>query len=102
MPDRSSSGFAYEVLTTDPQTGKAVDALLITRPVKGIRMLYVLANTVRHKDRGGRISRVNKEWAKTIPVCENPDGSGGVHCMAQISAMCPLFCLDLPVYMKYN
>lgn len=40
------------------------------------RMFYVLANTVRQKDFDGRISRDNKAWAKTIPVYENPDGSG--------------------------
>ena len=28
LPDRSSSGFAYEVLTTDPKTRKAVDDLV--------------------------------------------------------------------------
>ena len=32
------------------------------------RILYVLANTVQHKDWDGRISRDNKEWAKTVPV----------------------------------
>ena len=32
------------------------------------RMLYVLANTVRHKEQDGRISRDNKTWARTIPV----------------------------------
>lgn len=31
------------------------------------RMLYVLANTIRHMDFDGRISRHNKEWARTIP-----------------------------------
>lgn len=41
------------------------------------RMLYVLAATVRHFDYDGRISRDNKRWANTIPVCENKDGMGG-------------------------
>jgi len=41
------------------------------------RMLYVLAATVRQKDRDGRISHENKEWAGSVPVCENPDGFGG-------------------------
>lgn len=152
LPDRSSSGFAYEVLTTDPKTRKAVDDLVynevgeknphdlafyesaqrnipiyqntgshankygeleqyrasykanvackeaietaisdnyrndcldpacvkqVVREFGYDRMLYVLANTVRHKDWDGRISRENKDWAKTIPVCENPDGFGG-------------------------
>lgn len=41
------------------------------------RTLYVLANTVRQKDWDGRISRNNKEWAKTIPVYEDKDSWGG-------------------------
>ena len=36
------------------------------------RMLYVLANTVRHKEWDGRISRDNKAWASTMPL---PEGS---------------------------
>lgn len=40
------------------------------------RMFYVLANTVRQKDHDGRISRDNKAWAQTIPVCEDKDGFG--------------------------
>ena len=32
------------------------------------RMLYVVANTIRHKDWDGRISADNKEWAKAEPV----------------------------------
>ena len=40
------------------------------------RVFYVLANTVRQKDFDGRISRDNKAWAKTIPVCEDMDGFG--------------------------
>lgn len=39
------------------------------------RTLYVLANTVQHKDWDGRISRSNKEWAKTIPIVEDKAGS---------------------------
>lgn len=41
------------------------------------RTLYVLANTMRQKDWDGRISRDNKEWAKTIPVYEDKDSWGG-------------------------
>ncbi len=41
------------------------------------RISYVLANTVQFKDWDGRISHVNKEWAKTIPVVPNPDSWGG-------------------------
>lgn len=40
------------------------------------RMLYVLAVTVRAKDWDGRISRDNKNWAKTISVYENTDPLG--------------------------
>ena len=40
------------------------------------RIFYVLANTVRQKDYDGRISRDNKAWAQTIPVCEDKDGFG--------------------------
>lgn len=40
------------------------------------RMMYVLANTVQQKDWDGRISRDNKEWAKTVPVCKNLDSTG--------------------------
>lgn len=40
------------------------------------RISYVLANTVRQKDYDGRISRDNKAWAQTIPVCEDKDGFG--------------------------
>ncbi len=40
------------------------------------RTLYVLAVTVRRMDWDGRISRKNKEWARTMPVIEDPDGWG--------------------------
>ncbi len=40
------------------------------------RMFYVLANTVQRKDFDGRISRDNKDWAKTIPVFEDKDYFG--------------------------
>ena len=40
------------------------------------RIFYVLANTVQQKDYDGRISRDNKAWAQTIPVCEDKDGFG--------------------------
>ena len=35
------------------------------------RISYVLANTVQFKDWDGRISHINKEWAKSIPVVPN-------------------------------
>ena len=40
------------------------------------RTMYVLANTVRHKEWDGRISHDNRAWARTIPVCENKDTWG--------------------------
>ena len=40
------------------------------------RTLYVLANTVRHKEHDKRISRDNKTWARTIPIYEDPDAWG--------------------------
>lgn len=40
------------------------------------RIFYVLANTVRKKNEDGRISRDNKAWAQTIPVCEDRDSFG--------------------------
>ena len=40
------------------------------------RTMYVLANTVRHKDWDGRISQGNKNWARTIPVYEDLDSFG--------------------------
>lgn len=40
------------------------------------RTLYVLAETVREKDWDGRISRNNKDWAKTIPVFKDKDAWG--------------------------
>lgn len=35
------------------------------------RMFYVLASTVREKDKDGRISNANKEWARSISVIED-------------------------------
>lgn len=40
------------------------------------RMAYVLANTVRAFDHDGRISRDNKAWAQTVPVCADTDEWG--------------------------
>ena len=40
------------------------------------RMFYVLANTAQRKSWDGRISRDNKDWAKTIPVFEDKDYFG--------------------------
>ena len=38
------------------------------------RVQFILANTIRHKDSDGRISRDNKAWAKTIPMPEDSEG----------------------------
>lgn len=40
------------------------------------RMAYVLANTVRAFDHDGRISRDNRAWAQTVPVCADTDKWG--------------------------
>lgn len=40
------------------------------------RMLFVLANTVRHFEHDGRISQANKEWSRTFPIYENNDSAG--------------------------
>ena len=40
------------------------------------RVAYVLANTVRAFDHDGRISRDNKAWAQTVPVCTDADEWG--------------------------
>ena len=40
------------------------------------RILYVLAITIRQKDWDARFSVDNKQWAKTVPVVENPDAWG--------------------------
>jgi len=37
------------------------------------RTFYVLSTTVREKDWDGRISRDNKEWAKSVPVVADED-----------------------------
>lgn len=39
------------------------------------RLLYVLANTIQHMNRDGRVSRDNKEWAYTVPVQPGKDGN---------------------------
>lgn len=43
------------------------------------RIAYVLACTLQFKDYDGRLSRENKEWAKSIYVAPNPDSWGGDH-----------------------
>ena len=53
-----------------------VDRLFVDEAHSYDRTLYVLANTVRHKEHDGRISRDNKTWARTIPIYEDPDAWG--------------------------
>ena len=36
------------------------------------RVQFILANTIQHKNRDGRISQDNKVWAKTIPMPDFP------------------------------
>lgn len=38
------------------------------------RTLFVLASSIRRMDTDGRISRKNKEWARTIPIPEEDQG----------------------------
>ena len=52
------------------------------------RTMYVLANTVRHKDWDGRISHDNKAWAGTIPVYENKDSWGNDRSAAFVVDAC--------------
>ena len=55
-------------------TGKASAQIAVQFGME--RMAYVLANTVRAFDHDGRISRDNKAWAQTIPVCTDADEWG--------------------------
>ena len=60
---------------SDNRLGKEA-ALEVIEAFGMARTLYVLANTVRHKDWDGRISQDNKRWAMTIPVFEDTDPWG--------------------------
>lgn len=40
------------------------------------RTLFVLASSIRRMDTDGRISRNNKEWARTIPIPAEDQGQG--------------------------
>lgn len=57
----------------DIPQAQAAALLAVPSPMEAI---YVLANTVRHKEHDGRISRDNKTWARTIPIYEDPDAWG--------------------------
>ncbi len=52
------------------------------------RTMYVLANTVRHKDWDGRISQDNKRWARTIPIFEDLNGFGQDCCVYFVVGQC--------------
>ena len=54
------------------------------------RTLYVLAVTVQHKERDGRISHNNKEWAKSVPIFEDRiDGSADQNMFLVVSQAHP-------------
>ena len=54
------------------------------------RTLYVLAVTVQHKERDGRISHNNKEWAKSVPIFEDRiDGSADQNVFLVVSQSHP-------------
>ena len=54
------------------------------------RTLYVLAVTVQHKERDGRISHNNKEWAKSVPVfADRIDGSADQNMFLVVSQAHP-------------
>ena len=55
-------------------TGKAAAQVAVQFGME--RVAYVLANTVRAFDHDGRISRDNKAWAQTVPVCTDADEWG--------------------------
>ena len=71
---------AIEKAIGDHYADNRLDTTAAVRQVVDVfgydRTLYVLAVTVQHKDRDGRISQNNKEWAKSVPVFEDRiDGS---------------------------
>lgn len=52
------------------------------------RVLYVLAATDREKDGDGRISRDNKQWARTMPVIDDVDAWNHNHNRAFVVDQC--------------
>ncbi len=62
---------AIELAIKENYSGNFLNTAKVIREVAPVfdidRVMFVLANTVRHKDWDGRISEDNKEWAKTIP-----------------------------------
>ena len=63
---------AIELAIKENYFGNYLNTAKVIREVAPVfdieRVLFVLANTVRHKDWDGRISEDNKEWAKTVPA----------------------------------
>ena len=63
---------AIELAIKENYSGFSLNTAKVIREVAPMfdieRVLFVLANTVRHKDWDGRISEDNKEWAKTVPA----------------------------------
>lgn len=70
---------AIEAAIREHYDGNSLDSQAAAQVVEAFgldRTLYVLANTVQQKDWDGRISPGNKEWAKSIPIQNNPDAWG--------------------------
>ena len=67
-----NDNYHYEEYTLDTKT--AIKQVVDTFGYD--RTLYVLANTIRHKDWDGRISPDNKRWAATQNVAEDKDSYG--------------------------
>ena len=63
---------AIELAIKENYSGFSLNTAKVIREVAPMfdieRVLFLLANTVRHKDWDGRISEDNKEWAKTVPA----------------------------------
>lgn len=70
---------AIEAAIREHYHGNSLDSQAAAQVVNAFgldRTLYVLANTVQQKDWDARFSYGNKDWAKTIPIQENPDAWG--------------------------
>lgn len=70
---------AIEAAIREHFHGNSLDSQAAAQVVKAFgldRTLYILAITVQQKDWDARFSPSNKEWAKTVPVQENPDAWG--------------------------
>jgi len=65
-----NDNYAYNRLNTAAAVQQVADMFGYNR------MLYVLAITVQHKARDGRISDSSKRWATSVPVYEDKDDRG--------------------------